>query len=147
MPEVKLEIPVEAPVQRVWDTVVDVEGYQEMMDHVRSVRLVEQLDDRVRHSEWSVLLKGSILEWLEEDRLDPEAHTIRFRQLSGDLEFFDGGWRLSPDGVNATIVTFEVAFDIGIPSLASMLNPVAERSLRENCVTMLQAIEVRAKER
>jgi ribosome-associated toxin RatA of RatAB toxin-antitoxin module len=144
MPEVSLEIAIEAPLQKVWETVIDVEGYPEMMDHVRSVRLVGQPGGRVRRAEWSVLLQGSILEWLEEDHLDPEAGTISFRQVSGDLEFFDGGWRLSPDGAARTIVAFEVAFDIGIPSLANMLNPVAERALRENCTKMLEAIEFRA---
>jgi ribosome-associated toxin RatA of RatAB toxin-antitoxin module len=144
MPEVKVDLVIDAPIQTVWETVIDVEKYQDTMDTVRSVRIVEQRDDRVRRAAWSVLLKGSILEWEEEEHLDPEAHRIGFRQLSGDLEHFDGRWALDEIGPERTTVLFEVVFEIGIPLLAEMLNPVAQRSLQENCTEMLRGIERRS---
>ena len=141
MPEVTIELPIRAPIDEVWKILVDVEGYPEAMEHVRSVRVVEQVDERVRHVAWSVLLKGSVLEWVEEEHMDPENHSIVFRQLSGDLEFFDGHWALKANGGGHTDAVFEVLFEIGIPPLAEMLNPVAQRALHESCTEMLRGIE------
>lgn len=141
MPEVKIELEIRAPIERVWETVVDIERYQDSMDTVLSVRIIEQNDERRRRATWSVLLKGSILAWEEEEHLDHETHTVIFKQLRGDLEHFDGHWALQALGPEQTKVVFEVVFEIGIPMLADMLNPVAQRSLQENCTEMLRGIE------
>lgn len=141
MPEVKIDLEAEAPIERVWKTIIDIERYQDSMETVRSVQVVEQSDDRTRRAVWSVLLKGSILEWEEEEHLDHATHLVVFKQLRGDLEHFDGHWALESLGPAKTRVVFEVLFEIGIPMLADMLNPVAQRSLQENCTEMLRGIE------
>jgi len=141
MPDVKIDLAIGAPIDRVWETILDIESYQDSMDTVRSVRIVEQDDERHRRAAWSVLLKGSILEWEEEEELNPDSYTVSFKQLRGDLEYFDGHWELKAIGSGETKVVFEVAFEIGIPMLADMLNPVAQRSLEENCTEMLRGIE------
>jgi ribosome-associated toxin RatA of RatAB toxin-antitoxin module len=141
MPDVKIDLLIRAPIERVWDTVVDIEGYQDSMDTVRSVRIIEQDNECRRRAAWSVLLKGAILEWEEEEHLDHETHRVVFKQIRGDLEHFDGHWALHTLGPEQTRVVFEVVFEIGIPMLADMLNPAAQRSLRENCTEMLQGVE------
>jgi ribosome-associated toxin RatA of RatAB toxin-antitoxin module len=141
MPEVDIDLTIQAPIERVWETVLDVERYEASMETVRWVRIVRRDSERQRHVAWSVLLKGSILEWEEEEQLDPEAYTVTFKQLRGDLEHFDGHWNLEKIGPDHTKVVFRVVFEIGIPMLADMLNPVAQRSLQENCTEMLHGIE------
>jgi ribosome-associated toxin RatA of RatAB toxin-antitoxin module len=141
MPKVTINQDIRAPIERVWNTVLDVESYEESMDNVRWVRLVGPDDKHTRRAEWSVLLKGSILEWEEEERLDHGAHKVVFKQLRGDLEFFDGYWTLEELGRHETRAHFEVEFEIGIPMLAEMLNPVAQRALEENGVEMLRGLE------
>jgi len=141
MPEVNIDLNIRAPIERVWDSVLDVESYEESMDNVRWVRLVGSDDEHTRRAEWSVLLKGSILEWEEEEQLDHDAHKVVFKQLRGDLEFFDGYWTLEELGPNETRAHFEVEFEIGIPMLAEMLNPVAQRALEENGTEMLRGLE------
>lgn len=141
MPEVSIDLKIRASIDRVWDTVIDVARYQDSMDTVRSVRIVESAGPSNRTTAWSVLLKGSVLEWEEEERLDHQNHTISFNQLRGDLDHFDGLWSLEPLGLQLTRVAFDVSFEIGIPMLADMLNPVAKRSLQENCTEMLRGIE------
>lgn len=141
MPKVNIDQYIRAPIERVWATLLDIESYEESMETVRWVRLVGSSNEQVRRAEWSVLLKGSILEWEEEDQLDHEAHKVAFKQLRGDLEFFDGYWTLEELGPNETRAHFEVEFEIGIPMLAEMLNPMAQRALEENCATMLRDFE------
>jgi ribosome-associated toxin RatA of RatAB toxin-antitoxin module len=141
MPEVKINLEIRAPIERVWDTVVQIERYQESMDTVRSVQIIHEKDEHQRRAAWSVLLKGAVLEWEEEECLDQDTHTVTFKQLKGDLEYFNGHWALTALGPERTRVVFEVVFEIGIPMLADMLNPVAQRSLQENCTEMLRSIE------
>lgn len=140
MPRIGVELEIAAPVERVWKTVLDVERYSDSMSNVRWVRLVEDGAER-RRTAWSVVLKGSILEWEEQEEIDAEARVIRFHQLEGDLDVFDGHWTVEESEAGRARIRFEVEFEIGIPLLADMLNPVAKRSLAENCTEMLLGIE------
>lgn len=144
MPEVTVECEVTAPIERVWEAVTDIERYPETMSNVRSAEVVEVIDKHRRHCAWSVMLKGSILEWQEVEQLDPERYVVEFVQLSGDMAIFEGSWELRALGPDLTATRFGVRFEIGIPLLAEMLNPVAERSLHENCEEMLRGVEQEA---
>jgi ribosome-associated toxin RatA of RatAB toxin-antitoxin module len=141
VPDVSLELTIRAPVERVWQAVTAIEAYPGSMDSVRSVRIVEVVSETERRSAWSVTLKGAILEWEELETLDPDAHVLSFHQVAGDMERFDGAWVLEAHDSASTNVRLSVSFEIGIPLLAEMLNPVAQRSLRENCTDMLRGIE------
>jgi ribosome-associated toxin RatA of RatAB toxin-antitoxin module len=141
MPEVALELDIQAPAARVWQVVTDIERYPDSMESVRWVRIVDGTDPLARRSGWSVLLKGSILEWEEVERLDPDNLVMAFHQVAGDMETFDGQWRVTPVDGARTNVKLRISFEIGIPLLADMLNPVAERALRDNSREMLLGIE------
>ncbi|MGW6459216.1 type II toxin-antitoxin system RatA family toxin [Streptomyces sp. NPDC055078] len=143
MPHVEVNLPIEAPVAIAWRAVTRLEDYAEYMENVESVTVLGRTDAGARVSEWSVLLKGSVLEWVEEDELDEETRTMSFSQVSGDLDEFKGYWRVTDAGEGTSVVTFSVDFEIGIPLLADMLNPVAAKALRENSEHMLRAIERR----
>lgn len=141
MPDVALDLEIRAPVERVWEVVIDVERYPAQMESVRWVRIEDVASPEVRRVAWSVLLKGSILEWAEEERIDHDARHVTFTQVSGDLEVFEGRWDVEEREPGLVRVTFDVTFEIGIPLLAEMLNPVAQRSLRDNLTDMLRGIE------
>jgi ribosome-associated toxin RatA of RatAB toxin-antitoxin module len=141
MPDVKMELEVAAPMERVWTTVLDIERYSDVMENVRWAKVLTTNGASERTCAWSVTLKGSILEWEEVEHIDHDARVVEFHQLRGDMQVFEGRWTLEPRGPGATHVAFDVAFEIGIPLLAEMLNPVAQRSLRENCTEMLRGIE------
>jgi uncharacterized membrane protein len=140
MPNVHLELEIAAPIDTVWDAVVDIESFPASMDSVRSVKIIERRGSN-RRSAWSVLLQGAVLQWEEEETLDREARAVTFRQLNGDLAQLDGRWCLVEREPDVTAVHFDVFFQIGIPLLAEMLDPVAQRSLRENSIEMLRGIE------
>jgi ribosome-associated toxin RatA of RatAB toxin-antitoxin module len=141
MPEVELELDIRAPAARVWEVVTDIERYPDSMESVRWVKIIDGTDPLARRSGWSVLLKGSILEWEEVEKLDPDLMVMTFHQVAGDMEIFEGEWRVTPIDDERTNVKLHTSFEIGIPLLADMLNPVAERSLRSNSREMLLGIE------
>ncbi|MDG4807565.1 SRPBCC family protein [Micromonospora sp. WMMD1120] len=143
MPIVEVKHVIAAAPELAWAAVIDIELYADHMDNVRSVKITKQLGPDHRISEWSTFLKGSILEWAEEETLDHEKMRISFHQVSGDLERFTGYWQVTENGDEGSALTLYVDFEIGIPLLADMLNPVAATALQENAVQMLQAIESR----
>ncbi|GAB2963056.1 MULTISPECIES: type II toxin-antitoxin system RatA family toxin [Streptomyces] len=143
MPHVEVNLPIKAPAAEAWAAVTRLEDYAAYMENVESVTVIGETDTGARTSEWSVLLKGSVLEWIESDTLDHDARVMSFDQVSGDLDVFNGYWRVEDTGDGTSVVTFVVDFEIGIPLLADMLNPVATKALRENAEHMLHAIERR----
>ncbi len=124
-----------ADAEAVYARLCDFEGYAEHTDAVRGVsvtRISGHADGpRVVESEWSVNFRNGILCWSERDQIDPARRTIRFSQLEGDFEEFDGDWLVRQAGADVTVY-FGATFDLGMPSLASIIEPVAERTLREN---------------
>lgn len=143
MPRVQLDIDVATDPDLAWRTILDVESYAEYMDDVRCVTVLSN-EPGQRVTAWSVVLKGSILEWTEVEVILEEPRRINFRQLDGDLDVFDGYWQVS-SGDTGCRVTLVIEFEIGIPLLADMLNPVATRALRDNSERMLRALEARSR--
>ena len=140
MPNVEVSWEIDAPLDEVWRAVNDIEAYPGYMDNVRRVEILSSDGDE-RVSSWSVLLKGSVLEWTELETVDLGQRRIDFRQLDGDLDLFAGAWQLDVGEGGRVTVSLDVEFEIGIPLLADMLNPVAARALRDNSAQMLSEIE------
>jgi coenzyme Q-binding protein COQ10 len=143
MPQVEVAETIAAPVQRVWEVVNDVESYPRLMEHVHSLRIVES-GDNYRLLEWEVELKGCVMRWIEREELQPDRYRIDYRQIEGELAEFEGFWQLTPLTDSSTQVVLSVRFEIGIPMLAEMLNPVAERAIRDNSRSMLLSLATEA---
>ncbi|WP_163511858.1 type II toxin-antitoxin system RatA family toxin [Fodinicola acaciae] len=145
MPVVEVRLRLEVSPAAAWDAVCDVESYPAYMENVRSVKITDDTKRSNRISAWSVFLKGSILEWTESDQIDDERRRIDFQQVDGDLEHFAGYWQvIEADGPDSCEVVLYVDFEIGIPLLADMLNPVAKTALEDNSTKMLRGLEQRA---
>lgn len=142
MPRVDVEISIRAPLHTVWQAVNSIEDYPEFMDNVRAVQVKASAEGE-RVSFWSVLLKGSVLEWTEREWVDHAHHRITFEQVDGDLDKFAGYWKLREQEPGTVAVQLSVDFEIGIPLLSEMLNPVASRAIADNSVQMLREIERR----
>jgi ribosome-associated toxin RatA of RatAB toxin-antitoxin module len=142
MPSIEVNLTMGVPGGVAWRAVTAVEDYPAFMDSVRSVEVGNDLPDGSRLTKWSVLLKGSVLEWTERETVNEEERRLEFEQVEGDLDLFRGAWSVA-DTDDGCTVRLAVDFDIGIPLLADMLNPVAARVLHENSEQMLREIERR----
>lgn len=124
--------------QAVFDQVVEFERYPDLVDTVKSVE-VERAEPERPSSSWEVFFRNGILRWDEVDVLDRQALTVDFEQTEGDFDLFRGSWRIGPaDG--GTDVVFVADFDFGVPSLASIIDPVAVRVLTETIVTTMRGL-------
>jgi ribosome-associated toxin RatA of RatAB toxin-antitoxin module len=127
-------------IEYVWNIVCDFEHHPEYMADVLEIRYLERSPDKALSS-WRVLLNGSELTWEEMDFFRPP-HRIDFDQTEGDLEVFRGSWTLEPNGTGVTVM-LEIEFDLGIPSLAAVLDPVGIQAIHSNSRSMLTAISER----
>jgi ribosome-associated toxin RatA of RatAB toxin-antitoxin module len=120
----------------LFDHVACFDAYPEIAENVRTVSVLGTGDRLI--SQWEVTFRKGILKWEEEDRIDRPARRIAFTQTRGDLALFAGGWEVVPAGDGAR-VAFTAEFDLGIPSLASMLDPAAGRTLAKNAHELIDA--------
>ncbi|MET9254321.1 type II toxin-antitoxin system RatA family toxin [Streptomyces sp. NPDC048182] len=121
-----------------FDRVKDFAAYPDLVDVVRSVT-VDRTSDTYESSDWEVYFRNGILRWRETDRFDVAALTITFEQVDGDFEEFSGTWSVVPDEDGCRIA-FETEFDFGIPSLAGILDPVAERVFKETIARVVRGL-------
>jgi len=133
----RLHVP-DKPASEVYATLADFGRYPEFCQAVRSVAVTE-VSEHVTESAWEVTFRAGLLRWTEEDTLDPGALTITFHQLEGDIAVFDGSWQCV-DVAQGSEVIFSAALDMGIPSLADALEPIAARTLIANIVSIVRGL-------
>ncbi len=139
MPRVVVEAVVSGSPARAYDLAKDMESYPEFMKDVVSLKVLEREGD-AQISEWHGRLQGKVLKWKERDVFDDARHTITYHQTEGDLKKFEGAWTFEPAGGDATKITLSCDFDLGIPMLAGLLDPVARLVVKKNCEDMLAGI-------
>jgi ribosome-associated toxin RatA of RatAB toxin-antitoxin module len=133
----RLHVP-HKPASDVYATLADFERYPTLCDAVQSVTVTEKSGHRTV-SQWEVTFRAGLLRWTEEDTFDPAALTITFHQLEGDVAVFDGSWRCV-DAAQGSEVQFSADLDLGIPSLADALEPIAARTLIANIISIVRGL-------
>ena len=122
----------------VYTTLANFELYPTLCDAVQSV-VVTEVSGNVTVSQWEVTFRAGLLRWIEEDTFDPGTLTIEFRQLEGDIAVFDGSWQCV-EAVPGSEVLFSARLDLGIPSLADALEPIAVRTLIANIISIVRGL-------
>ncbi len=122
----------------VYERLCDFGCYPAHSDAVRSVTVTD-VTDHVTLSRWEVAFRNGILRWTEEDTFDRAALRIDFAQLEGDVDEFAGSW-VCADADGGSRVTFAARIDLGIPTLADVLEPIATRALLENTTSIVRGL-------
>ncbi|MEP6661622.1 MAG: SRPBCC family protein [Acidimicrobiales bacterium] len=137
MREVRITGNVPSPPDDAFAKVSDLARFPELCPDVREVKVSEV--DGGRESAWKVKFRGGMLEWTEQDEADLTTRTLTFRQLHGDFKEFFGQWRVEPQDAGSTVV-FSASFDLGIPALRAVLEPIAAKSLHTNMTAVLRGL-------
>jgi len=122
----------------VYETLAGFERYPVLCDAVQNVAITK-VSENLSVSHWEVTFRAGQLRWTEEDSFDPGAWSIRFRQLEGDMAVFDGSWECI-DAAQGSEIFFSARIDMGIPSLADALEPIAARTLIDNIVSIVRGL-------
>ncbi|MFE3194142.1 type II toxin-antitoxin system RatA family toxin [Nocardia sp. NPDC059240] len=111
------------PPEQLWSVLLDYAAFPEYMTGVNDVEILDDEGTR-RTSSWVVELKGSEMEWEQEDVISVEHRRIEFRQTDGDLAVYQGYWQIHPEELELS-----VEFDIGMPLVAEMIHPAIAKAL------------------
>src|SRR5215469_4314249 len=133
----RLHVP-RKPASDVYATLADFGQYPRLCEAVQNVTVTEVSEHRTV-SQWEVTFRAGLLRWTEEDTFDPGALTITFHQLEGDIAVFDGSWQCV-DAAQGSDVLFSADLDLGIPSLADALEPIAARTLIANIISIVRGL-------
>lgn len=106
------------------------ERFADYAPHVQSAVVHQGWPEPIGRSSWELHFRSGLLSWTEEERFVLADNVIEFHQTSGDFDVFVGRWTFTPTD-SGTLVHFEVDFDFGIASLESILDPIAERVIKE----------------
>ena len=141
MPVVERTLVIAAPPADVFAVARRLEEFPQFMPNVRSITVLQE-GDGWQETEWHVSVAGRELRWTERDEFDEQALRISYRLTGGDVKKFEGEWRFEPmpEGTRVVLV---VDFDLGVPMLASFLDPVLVKAVEKNSDAMLEAIRQR----
>ena len=104
---------IDAPIERVWELVEDVEAAPDWQGGLKSVRAIERDGDgrAVRcesESDAKVRTVKSIVRFSYNGPTD-----LRWTQEKGDMKSVDGSWKLEDLGDDRTRATYAIEVDLG----------------------------------
>ena len=139
MPYIELAAFARGEAGRAYEMAKKMEEYPKFMENLESVKVIEQ-GPGYTITDWVAKVDGNDFKWQEKDVFDDENMTITYKQTAGDLKKFEGQWRFTkePEG---TRITLTVDFEMGIPVLAVMLNPILKKKVKSNSEAMLEGIK------
>ncbi len=114
----------------VFENVVQFKRYPELAPHVRATEVTQTRPEPTGASSWELYFRSGLLQWSETERFLREELRIEFEQTDGDFDVFGGFWTLVQQGADVRL-HFECDFDFGIESLQGILDPIAERVIKE----------------
>lgn len=120
-------------------SIADFASYPKHSAAVRSV-VITEAGPSTQHSTWEVAFRNGLLRWTEEDTLSPATGTITFKQIAGDVDQFEGSWEVRPTTDGGAYVRFAARVDMGIPTLADVLEPIASRTLLDNTLAIIHGM-------
>lgn len=139
MPQLEVTVEIHADPTQIYDLLKKMEEYPSFMEHLQTVKILEQ-GDGWTITKWQTCVVGQKWQWTELDQFDDQKLRIEYKQKSGDLKEFEGFWQVNrlPQGSEVKLVT---NFDLGVPVMAELLNPVLHQVLKSNCLSMLHALK------
>jgi polyketide cyclase/dehydrase/lipid transport protein len=105
---------------------------------IRSVE-VAATDAITSVSSWEVSFRGGLMRWTERDVLCADALEQRFSLVEGDPADFTGAWSAAAWDGGCTL-RLSGEFDLGMPSLRHVLDPIAIEALEEAITEVLEAL-------
>ncbi|KZN41056.1 type II toxin-antitoxin system RatA family toxin [Pseudoalteromonas luteoviolacea] len=130
---------VAAPVQLAFDKIADFKSFESHCQAVISVE-VKEISQNESESTWLVHFHDGKMSWTEKDVFDEQNLTIDFTQTAGDADIFEGRWTIEAVNESESKVSFDARFCMGIPTLADILEPIAESAIKQNVEQMLSEL-------
>jgi uncharacterized membrane protein len=144
MPTVSSELPIAAPVERVYAIARDIERFPQFMEDVEDVKILEQTAER-QVSRWASIIKefNRTINWTEVDYWDDVAHTCRWEQTEGDFTSYSGTWEFEAAEAG-TVAKLMIDYEYSVPLIGALIQGLVKKKMQANVESMLAAIKKEA---
>lgn len=139
MPYVECTEFVRGDARQAYEIAKNMEDYPKFMENLESVKVVER-GKNYTITDWVAIVDGREFKWQEKDVFNDEKMLITYKQTAGDLKKFEGQWTFVEEQ-GGTRITLTVDFEMGIPMLSTLLNPILKKKVKSNSDAMLEAIK------
>ncbi|MCF2856170.1 SRPBCC family protein [Pseudoalteromonas sp. SMS1] len=130
---------IAAPALLAFNKIADFKSFESHCQAVISVD-VNEISENESESTWLVHFHDGKMSWTERDIFDAQQLTIDFTQTAGDADIFEGRWTIESVSESESRVSFDARFCMGIPTLADILEPIAESAIKQNVEQMLSEL-------
>ena len=117
-----------------------VEDFSRYLPSILECQVLSRERNRVISS-WLVEMEKVPISWKEEEILDLRGFTIRFRAIEGDLEKFEGSWKLVEHPSGGTELFVEATLKLGIPVFEVVAGGIIANKVRNYFDSLLKAFE------
>jgi hypothetical protein len=124
--------------ERVLRQITDFRRWPNASELVRKVQVTREPDGS-ETSTWEVVFGQGLLCWSERDWLELDRNRACFEMIEGDPQSFDGHWHVEP-AISGSTLTLDADFELGMPSLAHVLDPIAVESIEEAVESVLRGL-------
>jgi len=145
MPSIERSIFIPVDLKTVYELAKDLPAFVDYLPAVRSITVVERGNNYLV-TDWDLDVAGRSYRWRERDEFHDYARAIRYRLVVGDLSRYEGEWRFDQAGDGVQVRLF-VDFEVGVPMLGALLDPMFARGVEENKEQLLRALRERAERR
>ena len=139
MPYIECTVIVRGDAREAYEMAKKMEDYPQFMENVNSVKIIEN-GPGYTITDWDTNVDGKQFKWQEKDTFDDQNLSIKYKQTTGDLKKFEGEWRFEREE-GGTRITLTVDFEMGIPMVSGLLNPILKKKVKTNSEAMLEAIK------
>ncbi|KZN52969.1 type II toxin-antitoxin system RatA family toxin [Pseudoalteromonas luteoviolacea] len=139
MRDVKYTQTVNASAVEAFEKIADFKSFESHCQAVISVDVTE-INETESESTWLVHFHDGKMSWRERDIFNKSDLKIEFTQIEGDADIFEGFWSIEALSEGQCTVTFDARFCMGIPTLADILEPIAESAIKQNVEQMLSEL-------
>jgi ribosome-associated toxin RatA of RatAB toxin-antitoxin module len=119
--------------------VTDYARWAGASDSVREVR-VERDGDGWSTSYWEVVFRGGVMKWSERDHIKLDERIETFELIEGDPHRWSGHWTVAPAGGGSCALEMDADFDLGMPSLSHVLDPIAVEALEDAVASVVAGL-------
>lgn len=138
MPKTERSIVINAPIDKCYRIIKDVRSQPEFIDELKSVRILEEKDDKVR-AEFTIKVIKEINYTL--DLWGEENKTWSWSLVKGFFKKNNGRWLLKDLGDGTTEVTYEIDIEFGLLVPGSVIKMLQDINLPKMMTKYKERIE------
>ncbi len=125
---------------KVLRLITRIQDYHRYLPNILECKVLSREPGRVVTS-WLVEMEKIPISWKEEEYIDLQQFAIHFKALEGDLEKFEGSWKLLEHMSGGTEVSVQATIKIGIPVFERIVGGMIAEKVRKNFESMLAAFD------